>query len=48
MKMDHYASFDIAFNPKGPARGAPIVGTLGNLRDYVRGVVLPTFEAFVR
>jgi hypothetical protein len=48
VQMNHNLSFDVAFNPKGPARGAPILATLGNLRDHIRGVVLPALEDFVR
>lgn len=45
-KLDMFfrATFALAFDPKGPARGGEVLETLTALRDHVRDTVLPALE----
>ena len=47
MDVDTDFTFGVAFDPKGVARGAPVVATLTELRKLVRGEVFPKLEKFV-
>jgi hypothetical protein len=47
MRMNLNATFAVAFNPKGPGRGAPVLDCLTGLRNYVRNIVFPQLEVFV-
>jgi hypothetical protein len=50
LSMNVDVTFNVAFNPKGPAsvaRGAPVMSCLTGLRDYVRNIVFPQLEVFV-
>ncbi len=47
VQMNPRASFGVAFDQKGPARGQLVVPTLRRLRDYIEGTVFPQLEPFV-
>lgn len=47
MRMNINPTFAVAFNPKGPGRGAPVLECLTRLRNYVRNTVFPQLEGFV-
>ncbi len=47
MNVNTNFSYDVAFDPEGPARGTPVVPKLTELRDFVRGKVFPKLEKFV-
>lgn len=47
VQMNLDPTFDVAFEPKGPARGQPVISTLQSLCGYVETVVFPKLEPFV-
>lgn len=47
VEMNFHPTFDVAFEPKGPARGQPVVPTLRSLRDDVEKVVFAQLEPLV-
>jgi hypothetical protein len=47
MDVDTDFTFNVAFDPKGVARGRPVVAGLTELRDFVRSGVFPKLEPFV-
>lgn len=47
VEMNTDIAFDVAFNPKGPARGGRIIPTLRELSQHVREVVLPEVQEWL-
>lgn len=47
MNVNTDFSYDVAFDPEGPARGAPVIPKLTELRDFVRKRVVSQLEKFV-
>jgi hypothetical protein len=47
VEMDAKFTYQVAFDPKGPGAGAPVVSTVQPLIAHLRGVVFPQLEPFV-
>lgn len=47
VQVNALPTFEVAFEPEGPARGQPVVATLRSLRDHVEHVIFPKLEPLV-
>lgn len=47
VEMTGNAPFTVVFGPHGPVTGKPVVGTLGQIRDFIFSEVFPALECFL-
>lgn len=47
VQMNIHPTFDVAFEPEGPARGQSVIPTLRSIRDHIENVVFPQLEPLV-